>query len=175
MRKMINIRNSVIVLLCITIICMGIGYIVLSMKLKNVQDEVHSFDVAFSAVKKTSSVKGSNIEPSGRVAIADNGKEVEMQFNLYATHDEMSYVATIENKGTLPAEIVDIMESPDYNLNEFKKIISPVTITLGDIKGKIIPPGDSIDLKIVVYYNPSSSKVVSKVFSYKIGLITKSR
>ena len=30
MKKLINIRNSVIVILCITIICMSIGFIVIS-------------------------------------------------------------------------------------------------------------------------------------------------
>ena len=62
----------------------------------------------------------------------------------------------------------------DYNLNEFKSIISPVSISLSSIKGKIIPPGDKIDLKIVAYYETSNNPTTKK-FSYKIGLITKSR
>lgn len=175
MKNMIHIRNSVIVVLCITIVFMGIGFIVLSVNLKKEKDMTHSFDVSFVDVTKSSSVKGSNVEPAGKATIVENGKEVDMAFTVNAVHDELVYIATIKNKGTLAAEIVDIIESPDYKLDSFNKSINPVTITLSNIKGKIIPPGESIELKIVVYYNPSTNAGGKKTFPYRIGLITKSR
>ena len=175
MKNMIHIRNSVIVVLCITIIFMGIGFIILSVNLKKEKDMTHSFDVSFVDVNKSSSVKGSNIDPTGKADIVENGKELDMAFTMNAVHDELVYVATIKNKGTLAAEIVDIIESPDYKLDSFNKNINPVTITLSNIKGKIIPPGDSIELKIVVYYNPSTNAGGKKTFPYRLGLITKSR
>ena len=91
---------------------------------------------------------------------------------MNSPHDELSYIATIENKSTVPIEIIDIMESPDYKLPSFKKLISPITITLSDIKGNIINPNETLDLKIVFYYNTGST--TPKTFDYKIGLITRS-
>ena len=40
MKNMLNIKNSIILVLCITIICMGIGFIVLSLELKSKQKEI---------------------------------------------------------------------------------------------------------------------------------------
>lgn len=173
MKKMINIRNSVIIILCITIICMAIGFIVISVDYTKKTNEDLTYDVTFTNTKKSSSIKGGTTEPKGKVKISDNEREVEMQITMNSPHDELSYLVTIENKGTVPVEILDIMESPDYNLNSLKDLISPVTITLSDIKGKIIPPHETLNLKIVFYYN--SGNKGPKTFDYKIGLITRSR
>ena len=175
MKSMIHIRNSVIIILCITVILLGIGFIVLSVELKNKSDEVPVLDTIFTNIKKTTSVKGSDKEPTSTAEIVSSGEELEMKFNLNSVHDEITYVATIENKGNLACEIVDIMESPDYNNSEFQNLISPVSITLSDVKGKIIPPGEKLELKIVVYYNKKENVSGTKSFSYKLGLITKSR
>lgn len=174
MKRMIRIRNSVILVLSICIVLLGIGFIVLSVRLKHKNDEVHSFDVGFIEVKKSSSVKGSTIEPIGDAVVFNQKKEIHFSFTLHSVHDEIVYLATIRNNGTLPAEIVDVLESPNFQDPKLEKIISPVTITLSDIKGKILQPGEDITLKISVYYNPSSS-AGKKTFDYTIGLITKSR
>lgn len=174
MKKMINIRNSIITILCITIICLGIGFIVLSSEYKKEKEDLDTFDVSFINVNKSSSIKGSEKEPFGKAEITTNNKEIDMNFNLNATHDELVYIATIKNKGTLEAEIVDIIESPNYSDENFKDLISPVTITISDIKGKKLKPNEEIELKIVVYYNPSLNEVIKKDISYKIGIIAKS-
>lgn len=175
MKKIINIKRSLIIILVITIVFLGIGFIVLSIELKNEKNEINNFDVSFTGIKKISSVKGGKISPKGETKVINHGKEIKMNFNLNSVHDELSYIATIKNNGTLPAEIIGIMESPDYSTNEFKSIIKPVTITLSDVEGKIIPAGEEIELKVVVYYNPTQDIVVNKKLNYKIGLITKSR
>lgn len=176
MKSMIHIRNSVIIILCMTVILLGIGFIVLSVELKNKNDEVPVLDVVFTDIKKISSVKGSDKEPTSKAEIITSGTELNMNFNLNSVHDEITYVAEIKNKGNLSCEIVDVLESPNYNDSEFNKLISPVSINLSDVKGKIIPPGEEIELKIVVYYNKKENvKEGPKSFSYKVGLITKSR
>ena len=96
-----------------------------------------------------------------------------MHITMNAPHDELSYIATIENKSTVPIEILDIMESPDYKLDSFKKLISPVTITLSDVENKVIEPKETLELKIIFYYN--SKDAGTKTFDYKIGLITRSK
>ena len=173
MKKMINIRNSVIIILCITIICMAIGFIVISVDYTKNKNKDLTYNVEFTKIKELSSVKGSSTAPKGKVEINEDSTEIEMNITMNAPHDELSFLATIENKGTVPIEILDIMESPDYKLDNFKKLISPVTITLSDVKGKVIKPKETIDLKIVFYYNNGSNGV--KNFDYKIGLITRSK
>ena len=173
MKKLINVRNSVIIILCITIICMAIGFIVISVDYTKKKKENLSYSVIFTKIKKLSSVKGSTIEPKGTVNINENKAEIDMNITMNSPHDELSYTATIENEGTVPIEIVDIIESPDYKLDSFKKLITPVTITLSDIEGKTIEPKESLDLKIVFYYNGTPTG--SKTFDYKLGLITKTK
>lgn len=173
MKKMINIRNSVIIILCITIICMSVGFIVISIDYTKNKNKNLSYNVVFNTIKKTSSVKGSNIEPKGIVKINEDSTEIEMNITMNSPHDELSYIATIENKGTVPIEILDVFESPDYKLDSFKKLINPVTITLSDVEGKVIKPKETIDLKVVFYYNTGNSG--TKNFDYKIGLITRSK
>lgn len=174
MRDLLNIRNSIIIFLCLTIIFMGIGFMVLSVKLDQVSTEVHSFDVSFESIRKSSSVKGSDKEPFGSSEIALSGKQIDMYFSLNATHDELVYLATIKNNGTIPAKIVGFIESPNYSMDDFHEMIDPVSITLSDIIGKTINPNEEIPLKITVYYNPSSKKVATKKFYYSIGLLTES-
>ena len=152
MKKMINIRNSVIIILCITIIFMAIGFIVISIDYTKNKNKDLTYNVVFSSIKELSSVKGSNTEPKGKAEINEDSTEIEMNITMNSPHDELSYIATIENKGTVPIEILDIMESPDYKLDSFKKLINPVTITLSD-----------------------TGSAGVKNFDYKIGLITKSK
>ena len=176
MKNMIHIRNSVIIILCITVVLLGVGFIVLSVQLDRKNNEIYTMDVVFNSVKKTSSVKGSEKEPTSNADIISNGTELDMKFNLNSIHDEITYVTEIKNKGNLPCEIVDVMQSPDYNNPEFEKLISPISINISDVKGKIIPPKEKIDLKIVVYYNKRENVSINpKSFSYRLGLITKSR
>ena len=174
MKNMIHIRNSVIIVLSVTIVFMTIGFTLLAVKLKQLTNIEHSYNVSFTSIKKTSSIKGSNIEAVGNTNIVNNGKEIDMAFTMNAVHDELVYIAKIKNKGNIPSKIVDIMESPNYKIDKFNNLIAPVSITLSDIKGKTLLPKEEIDLKIVLYYNPTTKEVGKRTFEYKIGLITES-
>ena len=165
--------NTIIIALCITIILMTVGFIILSISYKNKIDKVNSYNVVFTNIRKSSSIKGGSKEPTSEVKILDNLNEIDMKVTLNSNNDELSYIATIENKGTIPIEILDVLESPNYKLKEFKDLINPITISMTDIKGKTILPDETIDLKIVFYYNPSNINT-PKTFNYKIGLITRS-
>jgi len=172
MKKMINFRNFIIAILCVTIICLSVGFIVLSVKLKDKIDDVDSYDVSIINVEKKSSVKGSSIEPIGEANITANKKEIEFNYAMNANNDEIVYVATIRNNGTMKAKIVDIIGSPDYTIEPYKSTISPVTIDISDIKDKVLEPGREIELRVSALYNSKTITNVSKKFSYKIGLIT---
>lgn len=172
MKKMISVRNGVIIALCMTIICMGIGFIVLSVELEKEKKEASFYDVSFATVEKVSSTKGGKVDPEGNIEILKSGKELDMKFTLNVAHDELAYDVSIKNNGTIPAEIVDLMGSPDYSSYNFSSLIDPVTITTNDIIGREIEPGEEINLRITLYYNPSTLKG-SRSFNYKLGLITK--
>ena len=169
------LHKHLIIILCATIICMCFGFIILLLAFKNEKDSVPVFDVSFVDIEKESAVKGSDFEPIAKTEIVDGGKKIDMDFILNAVHDELTYVVTIKNNGTLAAEIVDIFESPDYSNSSFQNVIIPVSISLSDIRGKIVPAGETIKLKILVYYPPSNLEIAKKNFHYSIGLITKSR
>ncbi len=166
--------NHLIVVLCLTILCVVIGFIILALVLKSERNSIPVFDVSFVDIKKESVVKGSAIEPVATANILDGGQKIDMNFTLNSVHDEFTYLVTIENKGTLPAEIVDILQSPDYSIQTFQNMIAPISISLSDIKGKVIPVGAQLTLKIIVYYPPSNFEVQRKDFSYSIGIIAKS-
>jgi hypothetical protein len=154
---------------------MAVGFIIISLKLEAEKNEVQTFDVSFIKVDKTSSIKGGSMDPTGTVDITANQKELDMTFNLNAPHDELSYTVIIKNNSTTSAEIVDLMESPDYDETYYKNLITPVTITHTDIVGKVLEPSEELELKITVYYNPTSLTVTKKTINYKLGLITKSK
>ena len=175
MKKMIKIRNSIIIVLCITILLLCMGFVIVAVELKQKTDEIHSFDVSFDSIKKSSSIKGSTVEPVSTAEVLDGGKIINMDFVLNAPQDEITYTAVITNKGTLPAKIIAITESPDYTLSQFNNMISPVSIKLSDVVGKTIEANDEIELKIVVYYPPSTVATSTKKFNYKIGLIANSK
>ena len=174
MKKMINIRNNIIIVLCITIVLMAIGFIAISVKLKAYKDKEESFNVVSSDISKKSTIKGSTKSPVGEVSIESSGKVLNMNFSLFAAHDELTYTATIKNKGTLPARIVSIHKNPDYNISTYKNLIYPVSITTTDIEGKTLLPGEAIEYSITIYYSPSISGNTPKNFNYNLALITES-
>ncbi len=174
MKKMINIRNNIIIVLCITIVLMAIGFVAISMRLKSYQDKEESFNVVFYEASRQNTTKGSNKSPVGDVSIDSSGKILNMNFSLFAAHDELTYSVIVKNKGTLPAKIIKVHKNPDYDIETYKKLIYPVTITTSDIEGKTLLPGEELEYKIIVYYNPSINSNVTKNFSYNIALITES-
>lgn len=174
MKKMINIRNTIIIVLCITIVLMAIGFIAISVKLKSYRDKEERFNVVFYDVSKQNVVKGSSQSPVGQATIDSSGKILNMNFSMFATHDELTYTVTIKNTGTLPAKIIKIHKNPDYDIEAYKQLIYPVNITTTDVEGRTLSPGEELEYKINLYYNPSTNKVVTKNFNYNLALITES-
>lgn len=173
MKKMINFRNCLIAVLCVTIICLSVGFVVLSIKLKSFEDETSTYDVSFVSVDKKSSVKGSSIEPVSTAEIDFDNKEINFNFELNANNDEVVYVANIRNNGTMMAKIVDVLGSPDYTVVPYKNSIDPVSISVSDLKDKIVEPGKEVELRVVASYKSTNTTVLKKKFNYRIGLITK--
>lgn len=173
MKKLVSVRNGMIVILCITIICLGIGFIILSMELDKEKKTDKVYDVSFVEVSKISSVSGGSVEPVGNISIEDDGKLLNMDFTMNNARDELNYNITIQNNGTVDAEVLDLIESPEYYKGAFKTSLLPVSISFSDVSEKILEAGDSTDVKLNVVYNYSTVTGVKK-FNYKLGLLSKS-
>ncbi len=181
MKKDGKIKNTIIVILCITIISMAIGFMVLSMRLERYKSEEEVFDVRFTTVKLLSSIKGGEKDPIGNFDIDKTGKILDMDFQLFKEHDEIDYEVTIKNDGTVPASIVCLFSSPDFRSKDVIKSISPVTISISDVSGKLLEPGEETIVKISAIYNASTTPTVATAksktmtLSGKIGIIAESK
>lgn len=165
----VNISNIIIVILSITIVSLGIGFIVVSMKYHSLKNSDNSFNIEFTRVKKQSSVKGGKEEPIGHLDIVKDNKEIKMDFNLNNENDALSYEIEVKNTGTLTAEITDLVMSPDF-VNDNKDLASPVAVTLSDISGKILEPGETTTAKLTIMYPPSPIKGTKNIKG-KLGII----
>lgn len=176
MKKEKNIKNVIIVILCITIISMAVGFMVLSMRLEQYRNEEEVFDVRFKTVRLLSSIKGGEKDPVASFDIEETGKILDMSFQLFREHDEVDYEVTIKNEGTVNASIVKLFASPDFRSQEVIKEMNPVTVSISDISGKILEPGEETTVKISAIYNsgsPSKNKEMN-LFG-KLGIIAESK
>jgi len=173
MRKMISIRNGVIVALCGAIILMAVGFSVLAFRLKSLSDKTERFDVSFVKVSRDQVHKGGKTEPQGDLQIKSHGKKLEMNFTLYEVQDEMNFTAIVKNRGTIPARIVEVVATPDYKDKRFGNLIAPVKITYDEIAGRELDSQEEVELKISVLY-PKSNMAGARNVSCKLGIISES-
>ena len=142
----INIRNLVIVFLCITVIIMAIGFSVLSIEL-NKDDPF--FKVSFTQIEQTSSVKGGTIDPEAKYKINSSGQRVDFNFILNNPYDELMYKVVIKNEGNIPIEIKDIIETPEYN----------------DVTENVLAPEEETEINLVVQFAQGTPQKKSINFS----------
>ena len=172
--KKVSIRNLIIALLCLTIICLGTGFSFLSVKLETLESKKEIFDVVFTEVNGGTSVKGGGQEPIGLYSIDDDGHTLDMKFTLYNQLDELAYTITIENKGTMNAKIIDVVASPDYESDSrLVNLIRPIKLTTTDISGKVLAPNEETTLKVVAIFGQGSSNKTTTI-PYKLSLIVAS-
>ncbi len=168
MKKMLRLRNYLIAILCFTIICMSIGFSILSVKLENTNENKPYFNVVFSKVVKETAVKGETIEPRCTNSITNSSKEVNLNCNLNAPHDELSYIITIKNEGNMDATIVGLKENISY-----EEANTTAQIKHTDVEDKILKPEEEITLKVYINYGKDTS-IKPKNLKYNLFLITSS-
>lgn len=173
MKKLVAIRNNIIVVLCMTIIVLGVGFVLVSVKMEKLKNQKEVFDVVFKNVRQITSIKGGIVEPQSSIKISDNGKTLNFNFDMYTEHDEIDYEINIINNGSISAMIDELMMSPDYNDSNVALSISPLVVNLSDISGKLLEPGEEATVKMSVIYN---SGIVSgqKKIAGKVGIISES-
>lgn len=174
MKNIVKTRNWIITFLCITIILMAIGFALLSMQLdkNSITSAIH--DTSFITINPRTPVQGGEQTPSATANITNSGQTINFKFSLYAPTDEISYRITIKNQGTIDAEIVSLIEYPNYlNDQELAKSIYPVEIKHNNIIGKVLSPGEETELNVAATFNYKEQPIFIEV-PYQITIITKS-
>lgn len=174
MKKNLNIRNFIIIMLSITVICMGIGFTLLASKLDNERKRQDKFLVSITKVEALTSTKGGYLDPSVEKNITNDNQTVDFEFTLNSPKDEIAYNITIKNSGTIPAKIIKILSTPDYTNNKVASAtIEPISIKHDKIENEVLNPGKEITIKIVVTYN-MSNEIKQIIVPYQMTLLATS-
>lgn len=163
MREKIKLETTIILLLSITIVFVGIGFIYLSMKYNSVKKTKEKYEVNITKIIKGNVINGSNKHITTNSEITDNKKTAKFSLNLKNNKDSVSYIIVIKNTGSLSAQIDNIIERTNYSKDL-------VTIKYNDIVGEVIEPGDEIELELNVL-SPNKN-ILSKDFIYQITILT---
>lgn len=174
MKSLVKTRNWIIIILCLTIICMGIGFAVLSMELENQKNNHPRFSLEFTKAEQRSLVQGGLNTPNVNSSIINSGQTINIDFELYAPRDEIGYKVIIKNTGNVKAEIVNIIEKPDYiNDLSIAQTILPVKISHNNIIGKTLEPEEEVELNIVAIFDYNALPMDMKI-PYQLSILTKS-
>lgn len=168
---MINIRNLIIIVLCATIVCMGVGFAYLSMRLENYNITTKSYDVGITKVTNGTSTKGGATSPTGTSSIINGDKTVNFSFSLTNPKDSLSYNIIIKNNGNIPARIDNILENPDINNLTVASSIAPIKIEHNNIVGRVIKANEELTLTISVSYTNTLTPEAKNI-NYQISILT---
>lgn len=174
MKNLVKTRNWIIIILCLTIVCLGIGFAILSMELSSKKDNEPQFSIEFVRAETRTPVQGGQKAPIVTSSITNSNQTINMEFNLYAPRDEIGYKITIRNTGNISAEIINLVEKPDYITDaSIANTIFPVTISHNNIVGKVLEPGEEVELNIIAMFDYNSLPVDVKI-PYQLSIIAKS-
>lgn len=172
MKKLIKNKNLIIIILCITIICLSLGFSFIAFQLKERESKNKIYDVSIVKIKEGTAIKGGAVLPKGESKIKDNGKTAEFSFTLTNPKDSLTYIITIKNNGNLKAKIDGLAESPDYlNDNDQANFILPVIINHNDITNQELNPGEEINLTVTVEF-ASAGQPTNKIIPYQISILS---
>lgn len=145
MKNKLKMKNRIIIVLCITIIMMGIGFCIVSMNL-NEYTSKKQFDVSIRTVIPGTITKGGIKEPISSYKLENNNKTVDFYYELENMNDSVTYTVIIKNKGTIDAKIDNIIFSNNSNSND-------IEIKNNNLKNEILRSGEEEELNIEVSIN----------------------
>ena len=103
MKKLVKNKNIIIMILCMTIILLCVGFSLVSMRLEEKEAAGKVYDVEITNIQEGTAIRGGVDLPYAATEITDNGKTAEFIFNLSYPEDTLSYIVTIKNNGNLKA------------------------------------------------------------------------
>lgn len=172
MKKIINNKNLIIMVLCLTIILLSIGFTLISIKLEEKNTEGKMYDVEIVDIQEGTAIRGGTILPTASTDIVDNGKTANFTFEMSTPKDSLTYIITIKNNGNLKAKIDGLAESPNYTEdNNQANSILPVMITHNDITNQELKPGEEIKLTVTAEF-ASSGQPMNKTVPYQISILS---
>ena len=172
MKKIIRNKNIIILLLCITIIVLSIGFALISMRLSERIKNDKIYEVEIVNIQEGTAIKGGTILPTAVSDITNNGKTASFTFSLSAPDDTLTYIITIKNNGNLKAKIDGLSETPDYiNNDNAANDIYPIILNHNDIKNQELNPGEEIKLTITVQF-ANSGVSINKTVPYEVSILT---
>lgn len=162
MRAKLKTKNIIIIILCITIILMGIGFSIMSVDL-NKYTKNKQFDVSIRNVVKGTTT-GNKTNPISAYKLLDNNKTVKFTFSLSDITDSINYKVTIKNNGNIDAKIDNIVFSNNYNQDL-------VEVKNNNLKGKVLKKGEEDNLNIEIV----SKKVqIQAPYSFTVSILSSS-
>ena len=171
MKNKINIKNIIIISLLFAVIVLVFGFIFLSVKLENKNNEEQKLKVEFTEIKSETPVKGGVVSPSETQEFINEGMTAKFNFTLSTPQDEIAYTITIKNTGTMPAKIVNILSEPDYiNNNIAKESILPIVVNMTPITKNKLNPGEEQEIKLIVSYG-NDVEIKQKNIPYQITIL----
>ena len=172
MKKLVKNKNIIIMILCMTIILLCVGFSLVSMRLEEKEAAGKVYDVEITNIQEGTAIRGGVDLPYAATEITDNGKTAEFIFNLSYPEDTLTYIVTIKNNGNLKAKIDGLAESPDYleDTNQANSIL-PVIINHNDIINQELTPGEEIKLTITAEFSSSGQPMVKQI-PYNISILT---
>ena len=165
--KFFRYRDLVIIILCFTIICLGMAFCVLSNDLSKYKKNGTKYNISITKIVDNTINK--NDISTSNYKIINNGKTVDFVFYNKFKKDELSFTIFIKNKGDIDGCIDTVIESLNYD----KKDIFPINIKYNNIDKKIIKKGEVVKLKVIVDYSKEISSSYLKI-PYKISILTSS-
>lgn len=171
MKNKMNIRNIIIIMLVITVIVLGIGFLILSMKLDATNNKKQTLKVEFTTIEAQTPVKGGILAPTATKEIINDGLTVKFNFTLNTPQDELSYEIKMKNTGNMPAEIINILAEPDYiNNAKEKNSILPVIMSQTPITDNVLAPGEEQTIKLIITYG-NSGEIRQKNIPYQLTIL----
>ena len=172
MKRLVKNKNILIIILCITIILLSIGYALIAIRLKEREATDKIYDVSITNIQEGTAIRGGEVLPTSKSDIINGNKTADFTFNLQNPGDTLTYIITIKNNGNLKAKIDGLSESPDYlNSNTQANMILPVIINHNDITNQELNPGEEINLTISIEFT-SNGLPMEKIIPYKISILS---
>lgn len=172
MKRLVKNKNILIIILCITIILLSIGYALIAIRLKEREATDKIYDVSITNIQEGTAIRGGESLPTSKSNITNGNKTADFTFNLQNPGDTLTYIITIKNNGNLKAKIDGLAESPDYiNNDDEASRISPVIINHNDITNQELNPGEEINLTITVEFSNSGTAKEIKT-PYQVSILT---
>ncbi len=173
-KKKIKINKNILLYSLLVALILVSSCLVLSLNRYNhIKEDSNTFKIEFVNVEKLNPIQAGNFSPTSTETITNNGLTLDMSFDLYTPNDEITYVATIKNTSKTKGKIVNIIRQPDYLSDQSSSDkIYPCKITMNNIVGKILNPGEEVKLNITANYQNSNKKSKGINIPYEISLLT---